>query len=67
MNDPILGIDLGTSNTVVAVCGEDGQPRVLPDDNGYKIQPSVVSFHPNGSVIVGAEAKQRRIIDPRNT
>jgi molecular chaperone DnaK len=67
VNDPIIGIDLGTSNTVVAVTGDDGQPRVLPDDNGYKIQPSVVSFHPNGSVIVGAEAKQRRIIDPRNT
>ncbi len=67
MTDPIIGIDLGTSNTVVAVMGADGQPQVLSDDNGYKIQPSVVSFHPNGSVIVGAEAKQRRIIDPRNT
>ena len=67
MTDPIVGIDLGTSNTVVACCDEAGAPRVLADDNGYKIQPSVVSFHPNGSVIVGAEAKQRRIIDPRNT
>ena len=67
MTDPIVGIDLGTSNTVVAASDEHGQPRVLSDDNGYKIQPSVVSFHPNGSVIVGAEAKQRKIIDPRNT
>jgi molecular chaperone DnaK len=40
---------------------------VLADDKGGKIHPSVVSFHPNGSVVVGAEAKQRRIIDPRNT
>jgi len=67
VTDPIVGIDLGTSNTVVACCDDQGQPRVLADDNGYKIQPSVVSFHPNGSVIVGAEAKQRKIIDPRNT
>jgi molecular chaperone DnaK len=67
VTDPIVGIDLGTSTTVVACCDADGQPQVLADDNGYKIQPSVVSFHPGGSVIVGAEAKQRRAIDPRNT
>jgi molecular chaperone DnaK len=41
--------------------------KVLADDKGYKIHPSVVSFHPNGSVVVGAEAKQRKVIDPRNT
>jgi molecular chaperone DnaK len=65
--DPIVGIDLGTTNTVVASCDEAGTPRVLADDNGYKIHPSVVSFHPNGSVVVGAEAKQRKVIDPSNT
>ena len=42
MTDPIVGIDLGTSNTVVACCDESGAPRVLADDNGYNIQPSVV-------------------------
>src|SRR5438034_49709 len=52
---------------VVANCDDGGNPRVLADDNGYKIHPSVVSFHPNGSVVVGAEAKQRKVIDPRNT
>jgi molecular chaperone DnaK len=67
VNDPIVGIDLGTTNTVIAIGDETGAPRVLADDNGYKIHPSVVSFHPNGSVIVGAEAKQRKVIDPRNT
>ncbi|HTJ45011.1 MAG TPA: Hsp70 family protein [Kofleriaceae bacterium] len=67
MTDPIVGIDLGTTNTVVANCDEGGNPRVLADDNGYKIHPSVVSFHPNGTVVVGAEAKQRKVIDPRNT
>ena len=64
---PIVGIDLGTTNSVVAAWDDNGDARVLADKNGYKIQPSVVSFHPNGSVVVGAEAKQRRIIDPRNT
>jgi len=67
VSDPIVGIDLGTSNTVVAACDETGNPQVLADDNGYKIHPSVVSFHPNGAVVVGAEAKQRKVIDPRNT
>jgi molecular chaperone DnaK len=65
--DPIIGIDLGTSNTVVAVCDAAGNARVLADDKGARIHPSVVSFHPNGSVVVGAEAKQRKVIDPRNT
>ena len=67
MNDPIVGIDLGTSNTVVAHADVTGAVKVLADDAGYKIHPSVVSFHPNGGVIVGAPAKQRKIIDPKNT
>ena len=67
MSDPIVGIDLGTTNTVIAACDEGGHPCVLADDNGYKIHPSVVSFHPNGAVVVGAEAKQRKVIDPTNT
>jgi molecular chaperone DnaK len=67
VSDHIVGIDLGTSNSVVAVCDQLGTPRVLADDGGYKVQPSVVSFHPNGAVIVGAEAKQRKVLDPKNT
>jgi molecular chaperone DnaK len=65
--DPIVGIDLGTSNSCVAVCDQGGNVKVLADDSGFKVQPSVVSFHPNGSVIVGAEAKQRKVLDPKNT
>ncbi|MBP6632127.1 MAG: Hsp70 family protein [Kofleriaceae bacterium] len=67
MTEPILGIDLGTSNSVVAACDEAGVPHVLAGKGGAKVQPSVVSFHPNGSVVVGAEAKQRKVIDPKNT
>ena len=67
MNDPIVGIDLGTSNTVVAYADSMGNTTVLADDAGYKIHPSVVSFHPSGGVVVGAAAKQRKVIDPANT
>jgi molecular chaperone DnaK len=67
VRDPIIGIDLGTSNSVVAAADHNGDARVLSDGAGSAIQPSVVSFHPNGSVLVGAKAKQRRILDPRNT
>jgi molecular chaperone DnaK len=67
VNDPIVGIDLGTSNMVVAYSDDAGAVRVLADAAGYKIHPSVVSFHPNGGVVVGASAKQRKVIDPKNT
>jgi molecular chaperone DnaK len=67
VSDPIVGIDLGTSNTVVAHADAQGEMRVLADESGYKIHPSVVSFHPNGGVVVGAAAKQRKVIDPQNT
>ena len=67
MSDPIVGIDLGTSNSVVAVSDQGGNVKVLADDAGFKVQPSVVSFHPNGAVIVGNEAKQRKVLDPKNT
>ncbi|HSD86727.1 MAG TPA: Hsp70 family protein [Kofleriaceae bacterium] len=68
MTDPIVGIDLGTSNTVVARAdGVTGRVQVLADANGYRIHPSVVSFHPTGSVVIGAAAKQRKVIDPKNT
>jgi molecular chaperone DnaK len=67
LTDPIVGIDLGTSNSVVAHADAAGSVTVLADDGGYKIHPSVVSFHPNGGVVVGVAAKQRKVIDPQNT
>ncbi|HEY8076949.1 MAG TPA: Hsp70 family protein, partial [Labilithrix sp.] len=62
----VVGIDLGTTNTVVA-CVRSGKVHVLADEQGQRLLPSVVSFHPNGDVLVGAAAKSRRVIDPRNT
>jgi molecular chaperone DnaK len=66
-NERIVGIDLGTSNTVVAYLDELDRVRLAPDANGVTVQPSVVSFHPNGGVVVGVAGKQRKVIDPKNT
>jgi molecular chaperone DnaK len=62
----VVGIDLGTTNTVVAAV-RDGQARALPDEHGQTLIPSVVSFHPNGSVLVGRNARDRRVLDPNST
>src|SRR5215472_4469365 len=62
----VVGIDLGTTNTVVA-CVRGGRVHVLPDEQGRRLLPSVVSFHPNGEVLVGAPAKERRVVDAKNT
>lgn len=61
-----IGIDLGTTNSCVAVV-RDGKARVVQDRAGVALQPSVVSFHPDGRVLVGTEAADRRVIDPQNT
>ena len=62
----VVGIDLGTTNTVVA-CARAGRVQVLADDRGRRLLPSVVSFHPNGEVLVGYPAKERRVVDAKNT
>jgi molecular chaperone DnaK len=62
----VVGIDLGTTNTVVASV-QGGRVVVLPDGEGRRLLPSVVSFHPNGDVLVGYPAKERRLVDAKNT
>ncbi|HEX3771154.1 MAG TPA: Hsp70 family protein [Polyangiaceae bacterium] len=62
----VVGIDLGTTNTVVA-CVRGGRVHVLSDEQGRRLLPSVVSFHPGGEVLVGYKAKERRVVDARNT
>src|SRR5580693_1063551 len=69
-NTAAVGIDLGTSNTVVAHAahGGDGPARALTDDLSKEpLIPSVCAFHPSGAVLVGREAKERRLQDPKNT
>ena len=66
MTSPVLGIDLGTTNSVAAIADADGV-RVLRDVDGDPLVPSVVSFHPNGKVLAGKRAQQRREIDAVNT
>jgi len=62
----VVGIDLGTTNTVVG-SARGGEAVALADEHGRTLIPSVVSFHPNGNVLVGQTAKERRVIDPKST
>src|ERR1700689_5440863 len=62
----VVGIDLGTTNTVVASV-KSGRVHVLADEQGGRLLPSVVSFHPSGEVLVGQSAKERRVVDAENT
>ena len=62
----VIGIDLGTTNTVVSVV-RDGHASALTDDAQQVLIPSVVSFHPNGNVLVGRAAKERRLVDAAST
>ncbi len=66
MESPALGIDLGTTNSVVAVAN-GREARVLADAEGRRLIPSVVSFHPDGSILVGHDARERRLVDASNT
>jgi molecular chaperone DnaK len=61
-----VGIDLGTTNTVCASV-RGGRVNVLGDELGRRLLPSVVSFHPSGQVLVGHPAKERRVVDAKNT
>jgi molecular chaperone DnaK len=62
----IIGIDLGTTNSVVAVM-EGGQPAVIPNQEGGRTTPSVVGFTKNGERLVGNVAKRQAVTNPENT
>jgi len=62
----IVGIDLGTTNSLVAIV-EDGAPRVIPGPDGSKLVPSVIYFDEAGQVLVGNRAKQKMVEMPKNT
>jgi molecular chaperone DnaK len=62
----IIGIDLGTTNSCVAVM-EGNQPVVIPNSEGKRTTPSVVAFLENGEIKVGDPAKRQAVINPQNT
>jgi molecular chaperone DnaK len=62
----IIGIDLGTTNSVVAVM-EGGTPAVIPNQEGGRTTPSVVGFTKNGERLVGNVAKRQAVTNPENT
>lgn len=62
----IIGIDLGTTNSVVAVM-EGGSPVVITTAEGSRLLPSVVAFNKNGERLVGQTAKRQAVINPENT
>lgn len=62
-----VGIDLGTTNSVVARLDEDGDPEILKNERGLRKTPSVVQFPDDGGVIVGATAKNNRMQSPDRT
>src|SRR6201995_5850135 len=62
----IIGIDLGTTNSVVAIM-EGDQPKVLINSQGSRITPSVVGFTDKGDVVIGNVAKHQQVTNPKNT
>ena len=66
MPGKVIGIDLGTTNSVVAVM-EGGQPAVIVNQEGARTTPSVVAFTKDGERLVGQVAKRQAVTNPENT
>jgi molecular chaperone DnaK len=64
--EKIIGIDLGTTNSVVAIM-EGTDPKVIPNAEGNRLTPSVVAFTPKGEVLVGEPARRQAVTNPHNT
>src|SRR2546422_11762118 len=62
----IIGIDLGTTNSVVAIM-EGKEPKVITNEEGGRLTPSVVAFDEKGEVLVGQIARRQSITNPENT
>ncbi|MEO0295798.1 MAG: Hsp70 family protein, partial [candidate division WOR-3 bacterium] len=61
-----VGIDLGTTNSCLAIM-EGNEPKVIPNKEGGRVTPSVVSFRETGEIIVGSIAKRQAIVNAENT
>ncbi len=66
MASKVIGIDLGTTNSVVAIM-EGGEPKVIANEEGARTTPSVVAFAKDGEVLVGQTARRQAITNPGNT
>ena len=64
--EKIIGIDLGTTNSVVAVM-DGNEPTVIPNQEGDRTTPSVIAFNDKGEVLVGAPARNQRVTNPEKT
>jgi molecular chaperone DnaK len=62
----IIGIDLGTTNSCVAVM-ENGKPKVIENSEGARTTPSIVAYTEDGEILVGASAKRQAVTNPKNT
>ena len=62
----IIGIDLGTTNSCVAVL-EGGKPKVLENSEGARTTPSIVAYPKDGEILVGQAAKRQAVTNPQNT
>jgi molecular chaperone DnaK len=62
----IIGIDLGTTNSCVAIM-EGGKPKVIENSEGTRTTPSIVAYMEDGEVLVGAPAKRQAVTNPKNT
>lgn len=65
MNHPIVGIDLGTTNSVVAILTE-GKPKLIPNAIGSVLTPSVVGVDENGEILVGHAAVEHQVVSPNS-
>ena len=66
MSAPIIGIDLGTTNSCAAFARE-GHAEVLASKQGYRTLPSIVAYDAQGRLLVGQAAKAQMVVNPRNT
>jgi molecular chaperone DnaK len=62
----IIGIDLGTTNSCVAIM-EGGKPKVIENSEGARTTPSIVAYQEDGEILVGAPAKRQAVTNPKNT
>jgi molecular chaperone DnaK len=62
----IIGIDLGTTNSCVAVM-DGGKPRVIENAEGGRTTPSIVAYTDDGEILVGQSAKRQAVTNPNNT